>query len=86
MSPAAEVLVIILSIALAFFLILGIVLTVYLIVLTKQIRKVTKSAERTVDNLEGVVSGFSKIISPIFIAEMVSGFMKRFNPKKKEKK
>lgn len=85
MSPAAEILVIILSIFLAFFLVLAITLVVYLIILTRQIRKVTKSAERTVGNLESVVSGFSKVISPIFIAEMVTSFVKKFNTKKKEK-
>ncbi|MEI6850504.1 MAG: hypothetical protein WCK26_00890 [Candidatus Saccharibacteria bacterium] len=84
MSSSAEILVIILSIALAFFLILGIILFIYLIVLTRQIRRFTKSAERTVDNIESTVSGFSKIISPIYIAEMVSGYVKKFN-KKKEK-
>lgn len=85
MSPAAEILVIILSIFLAFFLALGIALVIYLIVLTRQIRKLTKSAERTVGSVESVVTGFSKVISPIFIAEMVTGFVKKFNSKKKEK-
>jgi|GEM_PF-185892 len=85
MSPAAEILVVILSVFLAFFLILGIVLVIYLIVLTRQIRKVTQSAERTVGNLESVVSGFSKVISPIFIVQMMTGFIKKFNVKKKGK-
>ncbi len=85
MSPAAEILVIILSIALAFFLILGIALAIYLIVLTKQIRKVTKSAERTVENFESVVSGVSKIITPIYIAETVNNFVKKFKKSKKDK-
>ena len=85
MNPAAEILVIILSIALAFFLVLGIILIIYLIMLTRQIRRLTNSAERTVDNIESVVTGFSKVISPIYIAEMITGFVKKFNNKKKEK-
>ena len=85
MSSSAEILIIILSVTLTFFLILGMVLFIYLIILTREIRKVTRSAERTVGNLESVVSGFSKIISPIFVAEMFSGFVKKFNSKKKEK-
>lgn len=85
MSSAAEVLVVILSIALTFFLILGMVLVVYLIVLTRQIRKITKSAERTVDGLESTVAGFSKIMSPIFVAEMVSKFIKKFKTSQKGK-
>ena len=85
MNPAAEVLVIILSVFLALFLILGIILTIYLIKLTSQIRKVTKSAERTVGNLESVVSGFSKVMSPIFVAEMVSKFIKKIKKNKGDK-
>ena len=85
MSSSAEILIIILSVTLTFFLILGMVLFIYLIILTREIRKVTRSAERTVGSLESVVSGFSKIISPIFVAEMFSGFVKKFNSKKREK-
>jgi len=85
MSPAAEILVVILSIALAFFLALGIALLIYLIVLTRQIRRVTKTAEKTVENFGSVVSGFSKVISPMFIAEMVSKFIKKVKREKKEK-
>jgi len=82
MSPAAEILVIILSIFLAFFLALGIALIIYLIVLTRQIRKVTKSAERTVENLGSVVTGFTKVVSPLFVAEMVSKFIKKIKKDK----
>jgi uncharacterized protein YoxC len=85
MSSAAEILVVILSIALTFFLILGMVLVVYLIVLTRQIRKITKSAERTVDGLESTVAGFSKMMSPIFVAEMVSKIIKKFKTNQKGK-
>jgi uncharacterized membrane protein len=85
MSPAAEILVIILSIFLAFFLALGIALIIYLIVLTRQIRKVTKSAERTVENLGSVVTGFTKVVSPLFVAEMVSKFIKKIKKNKGEK-
>ena len=83
MNSAAEVLVVILSVFLGLFLILAITLTIYLINLTRQIRKVTNAAERTVGNLESVVSKFSKVISPIFVAEMVTGFVKKFNKKNK---
>lgn len=85
MNSAAEILVIILSIFLAFFLILGIILTIYLISLTRQIRKVTRSAERTVDNLESVVTGFARVLSPMFMAEMINRFIKSFKKKKGDK-
>ena len=85
MSSSAEILVIILSVFLAFFLILGIILTIYLISLTRQIRRVTKSAERTVGNLESVVAGFSKVMAPIFVAEMVTKLVKKFKKSKEGK-
>ncbi|HRN97284.1 MAG TPA: hypothetical protein PLZ58_02445 [Candidatus Saccharibacteria bacterium] len=78
MSSAAEILVIILSVFLAIFLALAITLTIYLIVLTKQIRRVTKSAERTVGHIESTVSGISKVTSPLFVAEIIGRYIKKF--------
>lgn len=83
MSSAAEILVIILSIFLAFFLVLGIVLIIYLIVLTNKIRKVTQSAERTVGTIETAVTNCTRIISPVFMAQM---FKTIFNKRKSTKK
>ncbi len=83
MSPSAEILVVILSVSLAIFLIVGTILAIYLIVLTRQIRKVTKSAERTVEDFGSVVSKVSRVVQPIFIAETVNSFMKKFKKKKK---
>ncbi len=83
MSPAAEVLVIILSIFLAFFLILGILLTIYLIKLTREIRNVTQSAGRTVGTIESVVGGAAKLTSPLFVAELINKYIKKYKKGKK---
>lgn len=83
MSSASEILVIILSVVLTLFLIVGIVLLIYLIVLTRQIRKVTKSAGQTIDNFGSVVSRTSRIIQPIFVTEMINNFLKKFKKSKK---
>lgn len=83
MDSAAEVLVIILSIFLAVFLVLGIVLSIYLIKLTRDIRAVTKSAGRTVGHIESAVSGFAKITSPLFLADIIGRYVKKFTKKKK---
>ena len=84
MNFAAELLVIIQSIFLAIFLGLAIVLSVYLISLTRQLRRITQSAERTVDNVGKVVSDVSKITTPMFIADMVSKFVNKIKKDKKE--
>ena len=77
MSSASEVLVVILSIVLAIFLILAIVLAIYMIALTRQIRKLTASAEKTVDNIQEASSKVNKAISPMIIAEIISKFINK---------
>jgi len=86
MSSAAEVLVVILSIFLAMFLLLGIVLTVYLIRLTQQIRRISDSAGRTVESVETVVTGVAKVTSPVFVAKMVNQAIKNFTKSRKKNK
>ena len=68
---ALEILVIILSSFLAIFLLIGIILAVLLVKVTRQIKRVTSSAERTVNGLEGVVANIGKFSSPALIAKMV---------------
>jgi len=86
MSSAAEVLVIILSIVLSVFLIVGIILTVYLIRLSAEIRKIAASAQKTVDNIESAVSGASRMLSPMFVAELVGRYIKKFTKQSKKGK
>lgn len=76
----AQVLVIILSVFLAIFLLLGIILTVLLIRVTKQIKSVTDSAERTAHSIEGIVSNVTRFTSPAFFMRLV---MKHFKKGKK---
>lgn len=78
MSSAAEVLVVILSIVLSVFLVFATILAVYLIKLSAQIRKITKSAERTVDDIESVVSQAGRVITPMFFSAMINRFVKKF--------
>lgn len=78
MSDAAEILVIIISIFLAFFLVIAIVLTIMLIKVTRQIRTVTSSAKGIVDNLNSVTSNVSKMVSPAIIAKVALAAMKKF--------
>jgi|AntRauTorcE11897_2_1112592.scaffolds.fasta_scaffold08777_2 uncharacterized protein YoxC len=75
METAAEILVIILSAFLAFFLLLGVILTIYLINISRKIRKITDAAEKTVNNIEHTVSGVTKAISPMFVAGIVKKYL-----------
>lgn len=59
MDGAAQILVIVLAIMLALFLFLSIVLFVLLIKISKQIKSVTESAERTVHSVESAAGNVS---------------------------
>jgi cobalamin biosynthesis protein CobD/CbiB len=84
MSSAAEILVIIVSSVLSVFLIIAIILAIYLIKLTAEIRRLAKSAQSTVSHIDSAVVGVSKITSPIFVAELVGKYIKKFSKKGKK--
>jgi len=86
MSPAAEILVIILSVFLAIFLVVGIVLGIYIIRLSSEIRKITKTAQKTVDHIETAVSGVAKVASPVFVAEVIGKYIRKLINKDDSKK
>lgn len=67
---AAEILVIILSLALAIFLILAIILVIYLIIVAKKIKMVAETAERTVANFEGFSALVRKVAAPAFLSKL----------------
>lgn len=77
----AQILVFMLSIALAIFLVLAIILTIMLIKLTVQIRAVTDSAQRTAESVEKTVTGFANITSPVYLARVLGKQIKKFKSK-----
>lgn len=83
---AAQILVIILSIFLAVFLLLGIILTIMLIRVTKQIKDITESAQRTVTGFERMVDGAAKIISPAVIGKAIYDQLDKLKDRKGRKR
>jgi uncharacterized protein YoxC len=73
----AQILVIILAVFLAIFLLLGIVLTVLLIKVTRQIKAVSGSAQRTVAGIEKAVSGIGNLTSPLFLMRLITKYIKK---------
>lgn len=73
----AQILVIILSVFLAVFLGLAIILTAMLIKVTKQIKTVTGSAQHTAEMIERAMAGVTKVTSPMLMIKMVTKFMKK---------
>ncbi|HJM04159.1 MAG TPA: hypothetical protein QF549_00800 [Candidatus Saccharimonadaceae bacterium] len=78
MSSAAEILVIIVSVVLAIFLLVGIILGIYLIRLTREIKRIAHSAQQTVDKVGEALSSAAKFTSPIFFAEMIKRNFRKF--------
>lgn len=78
----AHILVIILSAFLALFLIAAIVLVIALIKVTRQIQKVTESAQLTMANVEKAVSRVSNLTSANFVIRTI---MKQFSKDKGRK-
>lgn len=85
MDQAAEILVIIVSSVLFLFLVVGIILGVYLIRLTAEIRRLTKSAQDTVSTIESAVSGAVRAASPVYVAQMVNRYIKKYKKGKGDK-
>jgi len=81
MSEAAEILVIILSVFLAFFLLLATVLLVMLIRVTKKIQGLAESARSTAEHIDKAVSGIGKVVSPAIVAKFA---MEQFEKAKKK--
>lgn len=86
MSSAAEILVIILSVVLAVFLILAIILVIYLIRLSAEIRRIAQSAQKTVDSIGSAVTGVGRLMSPMFVADLVGKYVKKFTNQSKKGK
>lgn len=66
-----QILVIILSAALAIFLVLAIILTVNLIELSKKLNKIADSAEAVVDNVEQASNAIREYTAPAAILQQI---------------
>jgi uncharacterized protein YoxC len=73
----AYVLVIILATLLALFLLLAIALAVLLIKVTRQIKSVTDSAQRTAGYVERIIGGVVKTASPMLLGKLVARYVKK---------
>lgn len=85
MDFATQLLIIILASTLVVFLLVGVILGIYLIKLTKDINKLTSSAERTASMVESAVAGVAKYKASIFATDALFKFINNFKKSKKEK-
>ena len=80
----AQILVIVLAVLFTVFLILAISLAILLVRITRQIKEVTASAERTVHAIEGSVTTFNRAALPFMMARKVIQIARAPRGKKRE--
>jgi hypothetical protein len=85
MDTAAEVLLIIVSVVLSIFLIVGIIAGVYTIKILKQVRRITERAENVADSVEAAASTFEKSASPIAIIRIIGNIIEQTTRMRKRK-
>jgi predicted PurR-regulated permease PerM len=73
-----EALVIILSVMLAFFLLLSIVLLVRILQIIKQVKRITDHAEHAVDKAEEIASFFEKTATPVALVKLIANISEKF--------
>lgn len=83
---AAEILVIFLSVALAIFLVLAIILTTYLIIVAKKIKRIADTAEAGVQGFVGVIANIQRAVAPAMVTRVVTDLINRFTGSSKSKK
>ena len=71
----AQILVITLAVALVIFLVLAIILTTKLIQISRQIRRITNTAERAAVKVESVVNSAAAMVAPAAIAKIIKSMM-----------
>lgn len=74
-----ESLVIILSVMLALFLLLGIVILVKFIQIINQIKRITDHAENVVDKAEDIADFFKKSSGPMAVIKIVGNLSETFH-------
>lgn len=80
-----EVLVIILSVFLALFLILAIVLTYKLIQIAKQAKHIVDQAEQVADRAESISAFFEKTATPVALLKLFSNISEAIHKKSRKR-
>jgi len=85
-----DILVIILSVCLAIFLVLGIIVLVYLVKLIKNIKEISDKAKAMVDDAGSVIGTMKKAAAPAvvakFVADQIGNAVKKHNEDSKKEK
>ncbi|CAN5648110.1 hypothetical protein BH23PAT2_BH23PAT2_00360 [soil metagenome] len=78
-------LIVVLSVFLAFFLLLGIILLVKSIQIANRVKHITDQADGIVQRAETAIEFFRKAAGPLAIGKLVTGFVDHMSKSKKDK-
>ena len=78
-------LTIVLSVFLAFFLLLGIVLLIKAIQLANKVKHIADQADGMVQRADTAIEFFRKAAGPLAVGKMVTGFVDQMNKHKQDK-
>ena len=81
-----DTLVLILSITLAVFLVLGIIFLIYLIRIARRVHEISERARAAADNVEAAAKIFRKTAGPAVFSRIVANIVENWQGKKKSKK
>ncbi|HLB66143.1 MAG TPA: hypothetical protein VJJ78_00915 [Candidatus Saccharimonadales bacterium] len=82
MDTASQVLLIIVSVTLTLFLLVGIVLAIRLVQILDHVKNITEKAEKIADNAESVSEFFQKTAGPAAITKLVANIVHTLKKKK----
>ncbi len=82
MDTASQILLIIVSVTLTIFLIVGIIVTIKLVQILNHLKQITEKAEKIADSAESVGEFFQKTAGPAAIAKLVVNIVHSFKKKK----
>ncbi len=85
-NTSLDILVIILSVVLAVFLLLGIYLIFRSIQVVNHVKRVTEQAEKVANRAEHISDFFAKTATPVAIAKLIVNFTDVVNKRSKKKK
>ncbi len=82
MDATTNVLLILLAAGYILLLVLAIAFVIILITILRQVKRITDKAERTTDNLSGLIVSMGKRVAPVAMSAAVAAILRKFKSKK----
>ena len=81
-----DILVVMLSVTLAVFLLLGIIFMIYLIKIARRVHEIAEKARSAADTMESAAKFFEKTAGPAAFTRVIANIVESFHKRQKGKK